>query len=59
MRKIEKNEAASYCCEASEIIDVNSLIENTDTMKKIDKVEAASYCCEASDAVDISLLISE
>lgn len=57
MRKIVKNEAASYCCEAAETVDIEKIIEKKAPIKKIKKVEAASYCCEAAETVDIEKLI--
>ena len=59
MKKINKVEAASYCCEASDAIDIEKLIEVKAPIKKIEKVEAASYCCEASTSVDIQKLIDK
>lgn len=57
MKKISKNEAASYCCEASTVVDVENLVKDSTSIRKIEKNEAASYCCEASEEVDIQKLI--
>ncbi len=59
MKKIKRIEAASYCCEGADTVDIVGLIERTGKISRIEKVEAASYCCEASEAIDVKQLIDE
>lgn len=53
---VSKNIAASYCCESSNVVDINSIekeIANSDLQERTNGNIAASYCCESSNVVDI------
>lgn len=58
MKKIvSKNIAASYCCESSNVFDINSIeneVVNSGLQKRSNSNIAASYCCESSNVIDIN-----
>lgn len=54
---VSKNIAASYCCESSNVVDINSIeneVENSGLQERTNGNIAASYCCESSNVVDIN-----
>lgn len=53
---VSKNIAASYCCESSNVVDINAVeneIANPKLKEHTNSNVAASYCCESSNVVNI------
>ena len=50
--------AASYCCESSNVVDIDSVevIVLLAKHEQTDSQKAASYCCESSNVVDIAVI---
>lgn len=53
---VSKNIAASYCCESSNVVDINAVENEVANLKLKERTSnniAASYCCESSNVVNI------
>lgn len=59
MKRIENynQKAASYCCESSNVVDIDSVEEVLlSKHEQTNSQKAASYCCESSNVVDIAVI---
>lgn len=52
----DNHKAASYCCESSNVVDVDSVEVSLSKHEQINSQKAASYCCESSNVVDIAAI---